>query len=345
MKNEVTEDVREALRARIKRFLATRPDVKMIDLVHYTTLSDAACRHFVSGQLPGGTEVVGEFTRVLDLAEAGDIMLPGGQNNNGTVVISEEAPARVRRVAKRGTFFRTETVRKIAEVLDYCSENCTIGVITADFGSGKTEAVKDWRRGHSNVETLIFEFDEFSSANTVDFVGRLAEKLGLEVVAGSQAGGKVFRKVCERLREAPCLIVLDQCETVRARVMQVIRQIWDQTNEYGVGMVLLAAPILLTRMMVSRMADLGALTSRVGVWAPLSGVSRAEMAAIVKQEGIGDVDEAAFDLWWRSTGGSMRRLMRAVDLLRAKHQGKRITEKTIAGMAGYLWGMQVRGDA
>ena len=94
-----------------------------------------------------------------------------------------------------------------------------------------------------------------------------------------------------------------------------------------------------------RVADLGALTSRVGIWAPLSGVSRAEMAAIVKQEGIEDIEEAAFDLWWRSTGGSMRRLMRAVDLLKAKHQGKRITEKTIATMAGYLWGLPVRGEA
>jgi len=90
----------------------------------------------------------------------------------------------------------------------------------------------------------------------------------------------------------------------------------DRTHEAGVGVVLLAAPILLQRMNGSKLADLGALTSRVGVWAPLTGVSKQEMAAIVKQEGITDVEEAAFDLWWKATGGSMRRLMRAIDLLR-----------------------------
>jgi DNA transposition AAA+ family ATPase len=339
----VSDQVRQALRDRIKRFLAARPDVGILDLVHCSTLCDAAGRNFLSGHLPGGTEVVSELTRVMDLAEAGDLLPPGGRD--GGVVISEEAPARVRRVPKRGNFYRTETVRKIAEVLDFCAENCTIGVVTADYGVGKTEAVKAWRRERPGVETLIFEFDEFSSANKVELVHQLAGMLGVDVAPGQQSGGKVFRAVCERLRENPCLLILDQCETVRARVMQIIRQIWDQTHEYGVGVVILAAPILRTRMMVSRMADLGALTSRVGIWALLNGVSRAEMAAIVKQEGIEDVDEAAYDLWWRSTGGSMRRLMRAVDLLRAKHSGKRITEKTIAGMAGFLWGMPVRGEA
>jgi hypothetical protein len=105
--------------------------------------------------------------------------------------------------------------------------------------------------------------------------------------------------------------------------------------------VILAAPILLARLSKSGMADLGALTSRVGIWAPLAGVTRNEMAAIAKQEGVADVDEAAFDLWWKATGGSMRRLMAALDLLKTKHAGKRVSEKTIAGVAGHLWGMSV----
>ena len=145
----------------------------------------------------------------------------------------------------------------------------------------------------------------------------------------------------ERLQKEPCLLIFDQCETVRARVFQIIRQIWDRTHEYGVGVVILSAPILLARMAGSRMADLGALQSRVGIWAPLSGLGRAEMEAIAKQEGIGDVEDAAFDLWWRATGGSMRRLMAGIELLRAKHAGKRVTEKTIVGIASHLWGLQL----
>jgi hypothetical protein len=108
-----------------------------------------------------------------------------------------------------------------------------------------------------------------------------------------------------------------------------------------VGIAILAAPILLGRLSSGRMSDFGALSSRVGVWAPLAGLSKEEFRAIVKQEGITDVDPEALDLWWASSGASMRRLLRAIDLLKAKHSGKRVTQKTVESVAGFLWGMQI----
>jgi len=344
MTRQLPEAVCEELRMEVRQFLASRPDVSMLNLTHYTTLSDAAGRNFLNSHLPGGREVVGELRRVLELAKRGEILAPAGQN--GKVVLTESEPAAVRPVRQARTFYETQTVRKVAEVLDYCAAHAAIGVITADFGHGKTEAVKAWRQGNGkNVASLAYEFTEYTTANGVEFIRELATMLGLEPPPGSQTGGRIFRAVCETLCESPHLLIFDQCETVRARICQVIRQIWDRTHEAGVGMVLLAAPILLTRMTVSRMADLGALTSRVGIWAPLSGISRAEMAAIVKQEGLVDIEESAFEIWWRAVGGSMRRLMRGIDLLRAKHTGKRITPKTIASMAAYLWGMRIQTEA
>jgi hypothetical protein len=245
-------------------------------------------------------------------------------------------------VARNGNFYVTQTVKKIGEVLDYCSDQCAIGVITADFGVGKTEAVNAWRRGHvGKVEATVFEFDEFSSTNKVDFVRMMARTFGVAQQVGSQNGGLVFRELCDYLRANPCLMIFDQCETLRPRVCQVIRQLWDRTHDAGVGVVMLAAPILLSRLMGGKMVDLGALTSRVGIWAPLAGLTRGEMAAIVRDEGFDQVDEAAFDLWHKAAAGSMRRLMWSLDLLKARHMGKRISEKTIAGVAGMLWGMQI----
>jgi len=336
MVRQMPEEVCEGLRGELRELLHSRPDITMLDLTHHTTLSDSAGKSFLNGHVPGGRQVIGEFRRVLELVKGGEILPPGGRN--GAIVIHEEQPARVRRIAKRHNFFQTETVRKVAEVLDYCVENCTIGVITGDYGVGKSEAVRAWRQERPKVESMVFEFSEFTCSDKVQCIRELAEMLGLNPPPGSQTGGRIFRAVCERLHEAPCLLILDQCENCRARIFQVIRQIHDRTHEAGVGVVLLSAPILLTRMTVSRMTDLGALTSRVGVWAPLNGLSRAEMAAILKREGITEVDEGAFDLWWQYTSGSMRRLMRALDLLAAKHAGKRVTEKTIAGLAGHLWG-------
>jgi DNA transposition AAA+ family ATPase len=339
MVRQESDNVTDRLRADVRSFLASRPDLGNPDLAAHSTLADHTVRSFVNGNIPGGHSVVSELRRVLDLAQAGDILQPGARNG-AAVVVNDTTPERVRRVRKAGNFYQTQTVRRVAEVMDFCSEQCAIGVITADFGVGKSEAVAAWRKANAGkTDSLVLEFDQFSSRNIIDFICLLGAFFGVDRAGGSANGGKLFRDLCERLRKSPCLLIFDQAERVSLRILDLIRQIWDHTRDAGVGVVLLSAPVLLTRMTESRIADLGALTSRVGIWAPLAGVQRGEMAAIVKQEGFTDIEESAFDLWWKATGGSMRRLMRALDLLKAKHAGKRITEKTIAGVAGHLWGM------
>jgi DNA transposition AAA+ family ATPase len=178
------------------------------------------------------------------------------------VVVNDTAAERVRRVRKTETFYETQTVRRIAEVLDFCDANATIGVITGGFGTGKTEAVNAWRRAHAGkVDSAVFEFDEFSSTNKIDFVRILGHLFGVDRPACSQNGGLVFRELCEKLRKSPCMLIFDQCESVRPRIFQIIRQIWDRVHDAGVGVVLLSAPILLTRMTQSRITDLGAIQS------------------------------------------------------------------------------------
>lgn len=341
---QLPESVTDALRAEFAEFMKTRPDLGPADFAQYTTLAESTVRAFLRGDIPGGVDVCDQMRKVLAQARAGDILAPGGAAD--AVMLTEDVTKRVRKVAKRGTFYETQTVKRVAEVLDYCAEQWAIGVITADFGVGKTEAVKAWRRATAGkVESVVFEFDEFSSTNKVDFVRVMARQFGLANQVGSQNGGLVFRELCEYLRQNPCLLIFDQCETLRPRVCQVIRQIWDRTHDAGVGVVMLAAPILLARLMAGKMVDLGALTSRVGIWAPLSGLTRPEMGTIVKQEGFRDVPETAFDLWFKACAGSMRRLMRSLDLLKVKHAGKPISEKTVVGVAAHLWGMSVEGVA
>jgi len=340
MTRQLSDEVCNAARSEALRFLASRPDLGPADVAQYTTLAEATVRMFLRGAIPGGREVVAEIERVIAQIKAGEILQPGGAQQ--AVVFLESGQRRERRIMRRNTFYETETARRVADVLDYAAAHCAIGVVTADFGVGKTEAVKEWRRRTAGkVESLVFEFDEFSTCNKVDFIRGLGRMFGIECALGSFNGGLVFRELCERLREQPCLLIFDQCETIRPRICQIIRQLWDRTADAGVGVVLLAAPILLARLSNGKMADLGALSSRVGVWAPLAGLSKEEFAAIVKQEGITDVDQEAFDLWWQATGGSMRRLLRAVDLLKAKHAGKRVTEKTVESVAGFLWGMKI----
>lgn len=340
MERQLSDSVTNGLREDIQRFLVSRPDLTAADLGRFTPLSEHTVRSFMNRNIAGGHEVVAELKKALDLVRSGDILPLGGQS---AVTITEQEKRKPGRVRKTKHFYETQTVKRVAEVMDFCSEHASIGVITGDFGIGKTAAVAAWRRcprGRS-ADSLSYEFDEFSVSNKIEFIQCLARLMSLPVTLGSQYAGTVFRSVCEHLREHPCLLVFDQAETIRARVGQLIRQIHDRTQDRGVGVVILAAPVLLSRLNRSGMSDLGALTSRVGIWAPLSGLTKGEFSAILKQEGIRDVDEPAFDLWWKATGGSMRRLMRSLALIHARHAGKRVTTKTIAGVSGHLWGMSL----
>ncbi|MEN6601641.1 MAG: AAA family ATPase [Bryobacteraceae bacterium] len=325
------------LRERVKAFLRSRQDLTTADLAAHTELGSSTVKNFINGLGANTERVRGEIERVLLLAEQGEILQPGGGQ---ALTVCEQQMERVRRVSKKHGFYVTQTVRRIAEVLDYCAQEAAIGVVTGEYGAGKTEAVSAWRRGAGRgVEALIYEFDEFTACNKVSFIQGLAAALGLEHRCGTTSASRVFQAVIERLRTNPCLLIFDQCELTRPRICQLIRQIWDRTRQAGVGVVLLAAQVLMGRL--KSMPDLGALESRIGIWAPLRGVLKDEMVAIVRQEGIADVDDDAFDTWWLATRGSMRRLMATIDLLRARHQGKRVTVKTIEGVAGHLWGMRI----
>jgi len=337
MVRQLSDEEVSVAREEVLAWMKGRPDVTAAHIAQFTTIADSSVRAWIAGAFPGGRDVVGQILSVVRKAKAGEVLTPGGRESVTLLVDEDKRP---RKIACAGKFYETQTARRIGEVLDYCAEHSAIGVITADFGHGKTEAVREWRRRRgAAIACAVLEFSEFSSTDKVEFVRELCRMFDLPVVQGSQSGGRMFNSLCEHLKEHPCLLIFDQCETLRPRVCQVIRQIHDRTHEAGCGVVMLAAPILLARLMNAKMADLGALSSRVGIWAPLSGITRSEMAAIVKQEAIAEVDDAAFDLWFNATAGSMRRLMRSIDLLKAKHQGKRIGEKTIAGVGGILWGM------
>lgn len=335
------EATSEAVRERMVMFLRARGDLSTADIAAHTALGSSTVKKFAGGLQPGTERICREIERVMNLAEQGEILQPGG-GGRALVVMEDRTPKRVKKM--RG-FYQTETVARVAEVIEYCASEAAIGVVTADYGVGKTEAVSAWRRGPGRTaDVVVFEFDEFTACNKISFVEALAEALGLaDARCGMAAGARVFRRVVHELSTNPQLLVFDQCELCRPRVLQVIRQIWDHCRDAGVGVVILGAPVMLDRL--KNMKDLGALESRVGIYAPLAGVGKGEMAAIVKAEGITDVDEDAFDLWWRAVGGSMRRLMGTIDLLKARHAGKRVTARTVEGVAGHLWGLQIAGRA
>ena len=275
--------------------------------------------------------------------QRGDI---GGARGEPSKVISMKGAAggghRERPPRRPRQHYEVAMVRQVASTIDFAVENDALVLMTADFGAGKTYAAREWRREAvaGGLDVLFFEFIDPTANNKRDFLNELATQLGVDDHAtNANATGRLFNAIITRLREQPAVLIFDQCEAVSVRMLQIVRQIWDAAREEGVAVVLLAAPQLLIRLERGRAGDLGALRSRIGARVGLSGVTREEMASIVKAEGVTEVDDDAFELLYQAVGGSMRWLMEAVDMLTSRHQGKRVTERTIIGVCRRLLGV------
>ncbi len=324
-------------REKVSALLERRSDISHTQLAAYAGLPASTARRWYRGEQSSRPAVEEAFEAVLQRVEIGDIL-----RADEAPVILTESRGNAKSLRRQRDFYETEAVRQVSKVLAYCAQNAVIGVVTGEYGAGKTEAVQYWQRTTvHDGDHLVFEFDEFSAKGVVDFVEALSDRLGVPYVGGIRHGGKTMRGVVARLKAEPMLLIFDQCEAVDARVFQVIRQIWDHTHEAGVGLILLASPLLMQRLHAGRMRDIGALNSRVAVWVALRGVSRAETAEILQKEGVESITPAAFDLLWRGIAGSMRRLMAVSSMLVQKHGNKPVTERTIEDVAMNLWGLNL----
>ena len=178
----------------------------------------------------------------------GEVLTAAAARNVVVSIAAGEKRSPKRRAGRGRTFYETEMVKRGGSAIDYAVEHSAIVLISAGFGAGKTEATKLWRQSHWEIDSALFEFDTFTSSHIYEFLGALAAQLGMDADAYYHNSGKVFRMVVERLREQPTVLIFDQCEMVRVRILQLVRQIWDQTKEDGVAVVLLAAPQLYHRL-------------------------------------------------------------------------------------------------
>jgi DNA transposition AAA+ family ATPase len=120
MERQLTDEAVNKAREEVREWMRSRPDVTAAHIGQYCTLSDGTVRAWIAGGFPGGRDVVGQ------------------------ILVDEEK--RPQKVARVGKFYETQTARRIGEILDFCAEHAAIGVCTAAFGVGKTEAVREWRR-------------------------------------------------------------------------------------------------------------------------------------------------------------------------------------------------------
>ncbi len=202
--------------------------MSMYDVAQHTDLANSTVCRYLTGDLAETERIAGQMRLFLSRIDRGKIR---GARNADVVPISS-APAKRRRQAetRERRTYETDVMRKVWSTIDLCVENRSIGLITADFGVGKTAAAQAWRATH-RIDSIYIEFNHFTAASKYHLITLLASSLGLgdrRVTHGSAA--RIFTDIVERLREQPMVLIFDQCEGARVKTLQIIRQLWDQTR-------------------------------------------------------------------------------------------------------------------
>lgn len=320
------------LRIQCKQLLEMRPDCTVRDLGHAAGLGQSTFSNWFYAVLPGTDDTQKAVVEMLKAVGQGDALRPG----NGEVIVA----GKTRAVRKAGDFYVTMTVRQIFTMLDGVRDDKIIALCTGWNGFGKTETLAAWQR--KNPDSALVTINPTIARNQMAFLRRLAKALELtDLAVGASNLDIVFDAITARLRKEPVPLIFDQCETLDLRLFQLIRSLWDETDQ-GVGIQIFGTPDLRKTLFGSRRRDAAALTSRITRHGWLEGLRAPEVASIFEKECGQAVEGRVLELLAKAVAGSMRRLMQVCYLVETVHKGRAMKMQTVITMAAQLWGLHIK---
>ena len=180
-------------------------------------------------------------------------------------------------------------------------------VVTAEVGTGKTRAIKEYAASHSN--TVLIESDPNMSPAV--FIEDVTTALMINPGKGYQSKEKRYRLILEAVADRDVLLIVDEAETVNPNTLHFIRRIHDKGD---IGVVLTGTPKL-DVLIAPKGGQFDQIRSRVQFWPELvRGVTREDADAVITStfEDLGEIDPKVYSAIWHYSRGSMRVLVESL---------------------------------
>lgn len=126
----------------------------------------------------------------------------------------------------------TSVFRKVTGAIRHAHLKGKIAMVTAHSGSGKTRAIANYVNSHPGA--IHIECHHSFPVRAV--LQEIARAAGLEIKGDIHS---MLMAVSEKLRGSQKVIILDESEHLQAKVLDVVRRIWDFA---GVGIVYVGLP-------------------------------------------------------------------------------------------------------
>jgi len=185
--------------------------------------------------------------------------------------LARQAKARER---KRVPVVETEDLRRIANAVQIAHAEKDIALIVADAGAGKSTAAAWYAQNNEKATVLI---NVVSGMNRRMLVQEIARQLSLDTARVPI--NTLITNISATLLERDMVVILDEADYLKADALEFTRRLVYDLGQSG--LVLIGLPRLKYQIQSLR-NDHRQLESRIGVYLPLSGLTRPDAAAIAE---------------------------------------------------------------
>ena len=231
--------------------------------------------------------------------------------------LARQAKARER---KRVPIVQTDDLRRIANAVQIAHAEKDIALIVADAGSGKSTAAAWYAKNNEKATVLV---NVVSGMNRKMLVQEIARQLSLDTVRVPV--NTLIKNVSETLFERDMVVIIDEADYLKADALEFTRRLVYDLGQSG--LVLIGLPRLKHQIQNLR-NDHRQLESRVGVYLPLAGLTRADAGAIAGSVWPG-IDKKIVDAIYAVSKTDVRQFTKIIERMQGAMAVNRVAEPDI----------------
>jgi len=168
-----------------------------------------------------------------------------------------------RAAPKKPTYKATSTSLRVASLIELCHTRGELGVAYGDPGVGKTEAVRQYAK--ENKDAIVITISPTNA--TITGVNELiAEALGIK----EKVSRRITAAISQKLKGTKRVIVIDEAQHLKAKVVNHLRSIVDATEdeETGerIGMALIGNDEIFIELKIKQAVAYSQVADRITYW-------------------------------------------------------------------------------
>ncbi|MCL2188469.1 MAG: AAA family ATPase [Defluviitaleaceae bacterium] len=240
---------------------------------------------------------------------------------------------------RKPKFVMTTNSAQVTGLIRTCHVQGEFGVAYGDPGTGKTMAVQQYAKDNPNSIVITVSPTEATITGVNELI---AEKLKIK----ERLNRRIFAEIIAKLKGSKRVIIVDEAQHLKARVVNHLRCIVDRTEDEDtgerIGMALVGNDEIFYELKERQTAAYKQVDDRVLLWAHVVA-TQTKLEDIRQIFSAANFDVSTYELLHRiSTSVSIRKAVQALNNAMAEYKHKTYAEVSAAELARVAKAMRIR---